>query len=58
LKIAPVDKYMLLQANITAIFTSGGTDQSVPMGQTDYAVPTDVATLKFLSELYNIPPGM
>ena len=55
-KVGPIDKYVQLKANVTASF-SGGTKRAW-IGTSDYAISTDVATVRFLSNLYNMPAGL
>jgi len=54
-KVSPLPMYTQLTATITATLSSG---ESTSLGGSALFVLTDVATVNFLSELYNIPAGM
>jgi len=54
-KVSPLPMYTQLTATITATLSSG---DSTDLGTSPTFVLTDVATVSFLSELYNIPAGM
>ena len=53
-KLSPLPKYTRLRARVTALTMTA----SIDLGVTPLFVTTDVATLSFLSELYNIPAGL
>ena len=53
-KLAPLPMYVQLLANMTSVFPDGSENH---MGVTSLFVNTDVATVSFLSTLYNVPAG-
>jgi hypothetical protein len=54
-KVAPLPKYTQLKANITSTLPSAA---PTALGTSGLFVLTDVATVSFLSDLYNMPQGM
>lgn len=54
-KISPLPMYTMMQANVTSTLPSG---EVTALGVTSSFTLTDVATVSFLSNLYNIPPGL
>ncbi len=55
MQLSPLPKYTQLKVNITATYPTGKITQQ---GVTTRFALTDVATAKFLSDLYNMPPGI
>jgi hypothetical protein len=54
-KVAPLPMYTQLSATVVSTLPSG---EATDLGTSPAFVLTDVATVSFLSELYNVPQGM